>query len=347
MATKSFEERLGSFSSSTSLSISNPADINISSVSLTDLPPQLRNPPSNIPLKFAEAGWYFPASSSISDELVCDSCGVKHSGWEGDSPLAVHRIKSPNCPFLNTEQKPNDDNNLFTQCSSSSMDIDLHNKQNLICNVDKTETVFSICDSCDTSSREHLKRKLFTSKTVQNETDHSLTKYSRHHQPIVHPFKPLVGGFQMLFESLRLSTFTSPSSTEAAKWSKEGFIMISNLEAKCVFCGLVLEYKVSVEIEHFHKNRSPQCPFVCHFDVGNVSCELHRKILESERSKHLSNISIGSSNAYNIKHPEFEDLSNRCDTFGSWPKMLKKVLPPKTMSEAEFYYTGVIYTILN
>ena len=147
----------------------------------------------------------------------------------------------------------------------------------------------------------------------------------------------------MLFESLRLTTFTLPSSPQAAKWSKEGFIMISSLEAKCIFCGLCLEFKVSVEIENVHNVQSPQCPFVCQFDVGNISCELHRKILESERSKHLSNIKEKSSScSIKIKHPELEKVCDRCDTFNSWPKMLKAILPPQTMSEAGFYYTGNI-----
>ena len=111
MATKSFEERLRSFSKTA-------ADPSTSSSSSPSIPPQLRNPPSNIPLKFAEAGWHLPTETSgPSDELVCDSCGVRHSGWDGESPLAVHRIKSPNCRFLNTE--PELGNNPFIQYTAS------------------------------------------------------------------------------------------------------------------------------------------------------------------------------------------------------------------------------------
>ncbi|XP_035824835.1 baculoviral IAP repeat-containing protein 2-like [Aplysia californica] len=314
MASTSFMERLRTFHS--------------------PLPQNFVSSLSNTPVKFAEAGWERADNVSFaSDELVCRSCSVKHSGWAGESPLAVHRTRSPNCPFLNTP--PIVATNFVGSATTlSSSEIDDTSVEE---GAQEPPTVFSICSSCDANNTETLKRKLFSNRSNKN---HSGTKYVRR-EAILHPFKPLTGGYPMLFESLRLTTYSSPGSVEAAKWSKDGFIMISNLRAQCVFCGLQLEFEVCVDIGHVHKKKSPECPFVCHFDMGNISSEEQRSIHEKERTKYFKDISqCNVSSKYRIKYPEFEDSADRSGTFSLWPKLLKTVFPPNTMVEAGFYYTG-------
>ncbi|XP_035824828.1 baculoviral IAP repeat-containing protein 3 isoform X2 [Aplysia californica] len=284
---------------------------------------------SNTPIKFAEAGWERADNiPNASDELVCRSCSVRHSGWSGEPPLAVHRTRSPNCPFLNTP--PTVPLHFVATSSSSEVNVE---------DVQEPETIFSICSSCDANNEETLKRKLFPNRLNNN---HSFAKYGRR-QAIVHPFKPLAGDYPMLFESLRRTTYDIPSSTEAAKWSKEGFIMISSLCAKCVFCGLQIEFNVCIDIGDVHKEKSPECPFVCHFDVGNITSEEQRSILEKERSKHFADMNEGNSSVvkqYSIMYPEFESPTDRSGTFDLWPKILKTMFSLDVMVDAGFYCTG-------
>ncbi|XP_035824826.1 E3 ubiquitin-protein ligase XIAP [Aplysia californica] len=314
MASNSFMERLRTFHP--------PLPTNFTSLSN-----------SYTPMKFAEAGWereenVFP----WSDELICHSCSVRHSGWSGESPFAAHRTKSPNCRFLNTTP------NATTLTSIPSTSI---NETNRGAGIQEPETISSICNLCvsNSSDIDTLRRKLFLSRL---NNDDSRTSYSRR-QLIVHPFKPLAGGYLMLFESLRLTTYNSPISVEAAKWSRDGFIMISNLRAQCVFCGLQLEFDVCVDIGPVHKEKTPECPFVCHLDVGNITSEVQRSILEKERSKHFVDISERDSSVvkqYSIMYPEFESSADRFGTFSLWPKILKGMFPPDVMADAGFYYTG-------
>ncbi|KAL5018669.1 hypothetical protein ScPMuIL_004391 [Solemya velum] len=50
-------------------------------------------------IELARAGFYHTGNH---DEVVCFSCGARHSDWStGDSPLGIHRQISPNCRFLN------------------------------------------------------------------------------------------------------------------------------------------------------------------------------------------------------------------------------------------------------
>ena len=330
MASNSYEKRLGTFHPQSSL------------------PQNLLSCPSNTPIKFAEAGWQRPHNSPpTSDELVCESCSVKHSGWEGESPIVVHRVKRPDCIFLNTEpsaQSQAADNFLEISASTSTPRSDDSGIDS-----PSAESIFSICNSNETNGREALKRKLFSCVSgvshIDSEPDHSLSKYSRLREPIRHPFKPLVGGYPMLFENLRLTTYTSPHSPEAAKWAEDGFIMISRRKAQCVFCGLKLDFELRIDITNIHRQQSSSCPFVCLlFDVGNVSSEDHAKILEKERSKRLSCVSSVVNSSFHIKFPEFENVEDRSGTFNSWPKMLKMILPPKNLFPAGFFYTGTVIT---
>ncbi|XP_063447591.1 putative inhibitor of apoptosis [Mytilus trossulus] len=48
--------------------------------------------------RLAEAGFFY---SGYDDEVICHSCGVKHKNWKRyDSPLEIHKQKSPNCSFI-------------------------------------------------------------------------------------------------------------------------------------------------------------------------------------------------------------------------------------------------------
>ncbi|KAL5018670.1 hypothetical protein ScPMuIL_004392 [Solemya velum] len=50
-------------------------------------------------IELSRAGFYYTGNF---DEVVCFSCGARHSDWRsGDSPLGIHRHISPNCRFVN------------------------------------------------------------------------------------------------------------------------------------------------------------------------------------------------------------------------------------------------------
>ncbi|GFS07459.1 E3 ubiquitin-protein ligase XIAP [Elysia marginata] len=72
---------------------------------ISPLPKENQLSLSNTPMKFAEAG-FVRTPTALADEVECSACGIKYKGWAGESPLAVHRTLSPNCPFLNTPPTP-------------------------------------------------------------------------------------------------------------------------------------------------------------------------------------------------------------------------------------------------
>ncbi|BFY98345.1 hypothetical protein BsWGS_01384 [Bradybaena similaris] len=262
---------------------------------------------SNSPLKLAEAGFIRKHSAAL-DEVECLFCGAKYSGWSGESPSAVHRILNPKCIFLNTPP-------------ASAL----------------TE-VASLIGHEHSDDNETVKNMLLQSV-------HSLQGNSHRFIDIKHPFLPKQGDYVLLFESHRLLTFIHKDliSSYAEMYAEAGFVYnITSKSVFCVFCNLELDFQpVSrFSLENTHDEKSPDCPFVKLFDVGNISMEVERKVHDKVAQQQVCSTEKSAEVNYAIKHPAFEAEAERVGTFSTWPKWLAKVVPGITMAKCGFYYTG-------
>lgn len=275
---------------------------------------------TNSPLKLAEAGFVRPNKKDLdqSDEVECSFCGIKYDDWDGESPLAVHRTLNPKCPFLNTP--PATSAPLFFQRQNAFTESNNHE-----------------------NDLEKIRRKLFPDYETSSTSLLSICNIP----DIQHPFLPKQGGYLKLFESHRLLTFNSPMASEAAAYAEAGFIYdASSKHAICVFCDVHMDMQLEnvAFLESIHQEKSPFCPFVRLFDVGNISSDAERKIREKVRARHLNESNKTKLSDIKmkcvIKHPEFEGEDARLGTFKSWPKLLALVFPAIIMAKAGFYYSG-------
>ncbi|KAK7495207.1 hypothetical protein BaRGS_00013617 [Batillaria attramentaria] len=188
---------------------------------------------SNSASKFSQAG-FERKPDAIDDIVECSECGASFRDWEGESPIAVHRVISPNCPFLNREfDDPHSDRLL---------------------------------------EREGVRRQLFPSSPGTEDTRPS--QRVLHRQNVIrHPFKPKFGGFEMLFASHRLLTFGDLSHPRSSILAENGFVYRQeSADVLCVYCGVVLDVNIH-QPKRAHERESPDCPFVLLFDVGNIGRE--------------------------------------------------------------------------
>ncbi|KAH9520251.1 hypothetical protein Btru_060369 [Bulinus truncatus] len=287
--------------------------------SLSPLPSDFKF--SNSPLKLAEAGFARPLKKGkdLTDQVECSSCGVKYEGWSGESPLAVHRTLNPNCPFLNTPPA----------ISTISLLIKQHNVLDWFKN--------------HSSSEESFRRQ----PQPNDETDFLKETDICSVPDIQHPFLPKQGGYLMLFESHRLLTFNNYISSESAIYAEAGFIYdAASREVKCVFCSIRFD-KQTMNVSFLksrHAEKSPLCPFVQLYDVGNISIDAEKRIREKVRVQHLNDIRGTKISDVKmkcvIKHPEFEEITARLGTFKTWPKLISLTFPANIMADAGFYYSG-------
>ncbi|CAG5133300.1 unnamed protein product [Candidula unifasciata] len=266
-------------------------------------PPNVEFSISNSPMKLAEAG-FIRKMNAVSDEVECCFCGAKYSNWSGESPLAVHRTLNPKCSFLNTPPSTNTHN------------LDNHNNEEV--------EAFrkQLCPDNISSSPSSI----FNVPDIQ------------------HPFLPKQGGYLMLFEGQRRLTFIHADifSPAAVVYAEGGFVYnVATKSVFCVFCNVELDFKQRSRpvLDSVHEDKSPQCPFMCLFDVGNISLDtetqIHEKVfLQRQHKAQTDRVK------YAIKHPQFEDEDVRVGTYSTWPKCLARTFPSRMMAECGFYYTG-------
>ncbi|BFZ01445.1 hypothetical protein BsWGS_04483 [Bradybaena similaris] len=257
---------------------------------------------SNSPMKLAEAG-FIKAVNAVSDEVECCFCGTKYSNWSGESPLAVHRTLNPKCSFLNT---PPSSTNVRELGNHNNEEVEAFRKQ--LCPVD------------------------ISSSSILNVPDFE------------HPFLPKQGGYLMLFEGQRRLTFIHADifSPDAVVYAEGGFVYnVTTKSVFCVFCNVELDFHHTSRpvLDSVHEEKSPQCPFMCLFDVGNISLDtekqIHEKVfLQRQHKAHSDKVK------YAIRHPEYEDEDLRVGTYSTWPKCLARTFPSRVMAECGFYYTG-------
>lgn len=254
-------------------------------------------------LKLAEAGFVRP-ERCISDEVECSSCTVKYSGWSRESPIAVHRILNPNCPFLNTPPVTNDEKSRLRN------ELEKVTKKQFPTSESSACTLFSIPDveqPFTPKNGDYL--MLFESHrqmTFKNPLSHDAAVYAE-------------AGFVYNVAS------------------KSVFCVFCNGE-------LDFQPTTLSHLEDVHTQKFPFCPFVNFFDVGNITVEMERKIKGKVRKQYLPNmIKFNDEKVkFLIKNPEFEDEAARLGTFSSWPPMLTSAFPAEAMANSGFYYTGEV-----
>ncbi|KAK3577415.1 hypothetical protein CHS0354_032262 [Potamilus streckersoni] len=139
-------------------------------------------------------------------------------------------------------------------------------------------------------------------------------------------------------EKARLASFHHfpVISVQPEELAQCGFYSLhSGDKVKCIFCGVVLKsWEPGDIVEVEHRKFSPNCPFLCGENVGNIPIAKKSKQI-SPRNSHSS---AHSRQLQVPKHPEYGLPEIRLNTFNNWPKENQQT--PKELVEAGFYYTG-------
>ncbi|XP_071107646.1 E3 ubiquitin-protein ligase XIAP-like [Haliotis cracherodii] len=273
----------------------------------------------NSPLKLSKAGFFRPPNAR-GDEVKCFKCSVSHWGWSGESPMAVHRILSPDCAFLARHTPA-----ILTARTPGRI------RTGAPCNVRRRLQMGSPTSTEGTPA--------VTDAGTQEQS--VLEVYDRYNTPRTpeHSDSETEGEGQtgsMLFESHRLLTYPSPTHPRAEEWAGSGFVYQRDGDVvRCVFCGLETTYDEG-EPATLHQEKSKNCPLVKYLDVGNIPRDLENKI----RSQHLEQSCDNSfvSGDPMFKHPQFEETQSRLETFKYWPKRTRPTA--YQLCQAGFYFTG-------
>lgn len=203
----------------------------------------------NSPLKFVEAGFQ---RGLTDDEVVCPDCRASYKNWEGESPIGVHRVISPNCPFVNPPAVE-----------------------------DATESPGSLQELVG----RDVRRRLFQASPKNDFTSAIAVRNT-----IKHPIRPKCGGYEMHFASCRLQTYPEKSSRNE-EWAENGFVYRPETQdVQCIYCGVKCVLSDCPKVTH--QNVSRNCAFVLLYDVGNISREDEKTIrtkyfLQTQKSEPL------------------------------------------------------------
>ncbi|XP_076437603.1 uncharacterized protein LOC143276833 [Babylonia areolata] len=338
----------------------------------TPLPNHLKFSVSNSPAKLAKAG-FMRRVDAVKDDVCCDSCGIVYGDWEGESPLAVHRVLNEKCPILNSRSAADDINHHPSVVSARRQlfPADEPDGEDGTVGGDDGESVNSEHDSSDDGEDEVVDNSgeetadntqvddddrengASVPSNFESEPDADDATPSTPVRPAFvsvlsrgasfpFPFEPPVGGFSMLFASRRLKTFSDTGCPECVEWAEEGFVFRSDTrDVQCVFCSLILPFNIPCEPQQAHAEKSIYCPRVQLFDVGNVSTADEQRIRLKNLQRQLKRKS-SLDRHYAIHHPQYEEESARLGTYdnwtlGSWDDQLQ----PSVMSQAGFYFTGL------
>lgn len=111
------------------------------------------------PAKMADAGFSYTNNKDI---VKCHYCGIEKGDWkEGDIPLDIHKLQSPNCRFLQENDVENEAAVAMLSCSQpnqekriSCQNLDELRKENeklrnemtcKMCQVEQKQTLFLPC----------------------------------------------------------------------------------------------------------------------------------------------------------------------------------------------------------
>ncbi|KAK3770060.1 hypothetical protein RRG08_043218 [Elysia crispata] len=266
------------------------------------LPNQNKLSLSNTPIKFAEAG-FARKPTALHDEVECETCGIKFKGWSGESPLAVHRTLSPNCPFLNSPP---------TSVNGSTHTQRAHTK---------------------------IRRQLFPDTFIS--TTFSAADFELPFFPKVGDNLMLFESHRLMtFSNVHSSESAMYARAGFILNKNTGKAVCVFCNVQIEFDISKSSHTSHLEIEH--ETQSPSCPFSQGFDLGNISrddeAQIRNKVLEQQLSDKLNGKQ--SKCKYIIRHPEFEDKKCRQGTFITWPKLHASLFPSDLMVMAGFYYSG-------
>lgn len=243
---------------------------------------------------------FYRENGLASDEVVCFSCGLKVKDWEDDPPIAVHRILRPDCGFLK-------------QVIGTA-----------------PRPVQFISDSQFSSPSSTFELFLENSSSSNDNTHENMLRLqdSLSSHDVIDDL--------MLFENHRLLTFINPLDSQSQAWAKEGFIADfadQDMMVKCVFCGEITSFNESPP-EEFHLFISPTCPLVRFMDTGNISRELEERVRRKYGSQPFQE--FGRFH----RHPQFQHVMERLETFKTWPVHLNNLFPKESMVKAGFFFSG-------
>ncbi|XP_046352667.2 E3 ubiquitin-protein ligase XIAP-like isoform X2 [Haliotis rufescens] len=275
----------------------------------------------NSPLKLSKAGFFRPPNAR-GDEVKCFKCFVSHWGWSGESPMAVHRILSPDCAFVARHTPA-----ILTARTPGRI------RTGAPCNV---------------------RRRLQMGSPTSTEGTHAVTDAGIQEQSVLevydrynsntprtpeHSDSETEGEGQtgsMLFESHRLLTYPSPTHPRAEEWAGSGFVyQRDGGVVRCVFCGLTTTYDEG-EPASLHQEKSKNCPLVKYLDVGNIPRDLENKIRSQHLEQSCDNNFVSGDPMF--KHPQFEETQGRLETFKYWSKQIRPTADQ--LCQAGFYFTG-------
>ncbi|XP_041348287.1 capping protein inhibiting regulator of actin dynamics-like isoform X2 [Gigantopelta aegis] len=281
--------------------------MDVAAVMSTSTSPGCWNLRFNSPMKCAKAGFYCVPGSN-GDVLSCFACSAEWTNPQGESPLAVHRVLSPNCPYL------------------------------------KSATPFSTAAPLifPKSHINNARRCLFPlgneNINFTTENNNYLYKFQDHQQVKRNQTFTPIGGSDFLFESRRFLTFdnlTNENILKASEWAANGFIFQQSYMVQCVFCGLTLPFTTELSTCKLqHEQEAAHCPLVMKHDVGNITIQMENAVNWMKETKQLSSVEMSLV----FVHPQFEDINKRRDTFREWPSQMYQ--KPEELCEAGFYYTG-------
>ncbi|XP_048236903.1 baculoviral IAP repeat-containing protein 2-like [Haliotis rufescens] len=276
----------------------------------------------NSPMKLSKAGFY-RHPGALGDEVKCFQCSVSFRGWSGESPMAVHRVLSPDCAFLARHTpalltarrpgrtRPGDPRNVRRRLQMST----------------PTSTEDTPSDTVS-GTQEQSVLAVYDRYNTPRTPEHSDTENQ------VNVGDERIGS--MLFESHRLLTFPSPTHPRAEVWAGSGFVYQGEgAVVRCVFCGLEMLYDVDEPVKR-HQEMSKNCPVVKYLDIGNIPRDLENKIRSQHLGQSCDNLFVSGDPMF--KHPQFEEMQDRLETFKYWPAQVRQTADQ--LCQAGFYFTG-------
>lgn len=185
--------------------------------------------------QLASAGFYY---TGVDDEVRCFSCSYAHKAWQrGDSPVDIHRTKSPQCKFIKGEENENKPIHDFR--STRRPDIRyppplLHNQNTTV------STQESNTEPAQTERKCHLDVDI--QSIIMSDT-----KFKDFSERV-----------------LSFSKWTSSSIQDPRNLAEAGFVFTGNRNSTCCHvCGVVLEqWQTNDDPWEEHKRLSPKCEFV-------------------------------------------------------------------------------------
>ncbi|XP_067667614.1 putative inhibitor of apoptosis [Haliotis asinina] len=267
------------------------------------------------PEELASAGFFYIGSA---DRVTCFQCGITLRDWEEEhDPVAEHQRYSEHCQFINktdlnqlgvatrTLQGTTTNPQLLDNCTASEANLDL----NTTLEISRRDTVFikwckerDIIRTVTPSLRQHIRS-----------TDSSMI-------PTDTWAAREWGGTDSGSDSFtrRLATYDDSWAGKKDRHilARAGFTFTGiGDKVECERCGLKLfNWTDTDDALHEHATRRTHCPFIV---------SLYRKLGQTPPPK----------------HPNYQSLQARLDSFVGWPR---RYVPktPEELASAGFFYIG-------